>query len=266
MKCKVCSSDSNFLFSAQILQKHEIQYFRCDVCGFIQTEQPYWLDEAYRDAIASLDTGYVSRNLLYRDIVASILKKKKFISTGKFLDYGGGYGLFVRLMRDKGFDFYRQDTYCKNLFAQYFDVEKTESYELVTAFEVFEHLENPLSEIEKILQYANSVLFSTELQPDIEIKSINDWWYFVPETGQHISFYTRKSLQCLAEKFNLNLYTNNRDLHLLTNKKLPANFLINTGRVHKFVNRVVNKLFWSKKGLLQHDFEYVRNLLHTNQR
>jgi len=217
------------------------------------------------NAIAGLDIGYVSRNLFFRNIVASILKKKIFNPNGKFLDYGGGYGLFVRLMRDEGFDFYRQDAYCKNLFAQYFDVEKTESYDLITAFEVFEHLENPLSEIEKMLQYSNSILFSTELQPGIEIKSVNDWWYFVPETGQHISFYTKKSLQYLAEKFNLNLYTNNRDFHLFTNEKLPVNFLMPQGRVLNFVNKVSNKLFWRKKGLLQHDFEYVNNLLNTKQ-
>jgi len=263
MECKICSSNSNFLFSEQILQKYNIKYFKCDVCGFIQTEQPYWLDEAYQDAIASLDIGYVSRNLFYRDIVASILKRKAFNSNGKFLDYGGGYGLFVRLMRDEGFNFYRQDTYCKNLFAQYFDAEKAGFYDLVTVFEVFEHLENPLIDVKKMLQYANSILFSTELQPNIEIKSVNDWWYFSPETGQHISFYTNKSLQCLAEKFNLNLYTNNRDFHLLTNKKLPTNYLVQHGRVHNLVNRAVNKLFWSKEGLLQHDFEYVKNLLHT---
>jgi len=265
MECKICSSKSDSLFSARILQKYDIRYFKCDVCGFIQTEQPYWLEEAYQDAIASLDIGYVSRNLFYRDIVASILKKKWFNFNGKFLDYGGGYGLFVRLMRDKGFNFYRQDAYCKNLFAQYFDVEKAETYDLVTAFEVFEHLENPLLEIEKMLQYANSILFTTELQPGIEIKSINDWWYFAPETGQHISFYTKESLQCLAEKFRLNLYTNNCDLHLLTIKKLPTNFLIRPARAHIFANRVVNKLFWNKEGLLPHDFEYVKKSLNTNQ-
>jgi hypothetical protein len=50
----------------------------------------------------------------------------------------GGYGMFVRLMRDGGFDFHREDPLCDNLFAQGFDRQDDGTFELVTAFEVFE--------------------------------------------------------------------------------------------------------------------------------
>ncbi len=50
--------------------------------------------------------------------------------------------MFVRLMRDNGFDFYRSDRQCENLFAKGFEasLDVSPSYELLTAFEVFEHL------------------------------------------------------------------------------------------------------------------------------
>jgi len=31
--------------------------------------------------------------------------------------------VYVRLMRDEGYNFYRQDVYCENIFAKSFDVE-----------------------------------------------------------------------------------------------------------------------------------------------
>jgi len=50
----------------------------------------------------------MSRNISSSKITAVILffLFKKF---GKFLDFGGGYGIFTRLMRDIGFDFYWYD-------------------------------------------------------------------------------------------------------------------------------------------------------------
>ncbi|MGD1699641.1 methyltransferase domain-containing protein [Dapis sp. BLCC M229] len=70
-----------------------------------------------------------------------------FNPEGKFLDFGGGYGLFTRLMRDIKYKFYWQDKYCKNLFAQNLKAIPEQKYELVTAFEVLEYLVNPITEI-----------------------------------------------------------------------------------------------------------------------
>src|SRR6187551_714050 len=139
VKCKICASATSDLFSAKVLGKYDVKYFKCNNCGFVQTQEPYWLQEAYSSAITVQDIGLVSRNYLYAQICRSIIKLF-FSRKTKFLDYGGGYGMFVRLMRDKGFDFYRYDTYCKNMFAEGFDDKGELDYELITAFEVFEHL------------------------------------------------------------------------------------------------------------------------------
>jgi glycosyltransferase involved in cell wall biosynthesis len=50
-KCKVCGSNSPYFASAKILQKYDVKYYQCHSCGFVQTEEPYWLNEAYTDAI-----------------------------------------------------------------------------------------------------------------------------------------------------------------------------------------------------------------------
>jgi hypothetical protein len=146
-----------------------------------------------------------------------------FDRRGKFIDYGGGYGLFVRMMRDKGFDFYLLDKHCDNLFSQNFEVvdSRTDKYELLTSFEVLEHLIDPLGEIEGMLQYSESLLFTTELLPSTP-PDLEKWWYYGLDHGQHVSFYTPLALATLAKKHDLRLTSNGRNLHLLTRKSIPT--------------------------------------------
>ncbi|HIK33398.1 MAG TPA: glycosyltransferase [Oscillatoriales cyanobacterium M59_W2019_021] len=221
--CKVCGSLSRPFDRATLLQKYEVNYFQCSQCGFVQTEEPYWLEEAYSSAIASSDVGLVARNLMFSQITSRLIFSC-FHRQGKFLDYGGGYGLFVRLMRDLGLDFYWHDRYASNLFSQGFEVEDSDDrrFELVTAFELFEHFANPQQEVERLLKFSKNILFSTELLPNTNPKP-HEWWYYATHEGQHISLYTPKALSILARKFNLNLYSNGQNLHLLTEKTIDPN-------------------------------------------
>jgi Methyltransferase domain len=224
MNCKICNSDTHRLFSGKILLKYDVSYYRCQKCGFIQTEEPYWLEEAYQESISACDVGVAQRGLLWKSALKRIINSF-FDSSAKFVDFGGGTGLLVRLMRDLGFDFYRYDVYGENAFARGFDVvdiqDNNTKFELMTAFEVFEHLENPLPEIERMFCLSDSILFSTLLSP-LDLTKLNpqDWGYFSPETGQHIAFYTSESLKEIALKFGCNLYSDGEDVHLLTFKKL----------------------------------------------
>ena len=133
------------------------------------------------------------------------------------LDYGAGYGMFVRMMRDYGFNFYWYDKYCENLFAKTFE-SKYEHYDILTAFELFEHLSNPYADIDKIVKLSDSIIFSTELVPN-NVPAVKDWWYYSPETRQHISFYTKKALNIIASKYGLN-YVGTNTLHAFTIRKL----------------------------------------------
>ena len=125
-------------------------------------------------------------------------------------------------MRDKGYDFYREDQFCENLFAEHFDLEDSsqDEFEMVTAFEVFEHFVNPIEELKKILNYSSSVFCTTTLYPLQNNLTESRWDYLAPETGQHIAFYHQKTFEFLADKFNLNYYTNGSVYHLLTSKRI----------------------------------------------
>lgn len=277
MKSKITNGETEFLFSTNVLGKYNVKYYRCIETGFIQTEDPYWLDEAYSSAIASLDLGLLYRNIKLVDATKKILTNN-FNVEKKFLDYAGGYGIFTRLMRDNGYDFYHHDKFCENIFAKYFELEnayETKGFETLTAFEVFEHLTNPLEEISAMLEFSNSILFSTELVPVKKIESPADWWYFVPETGQHISFYTKKSLDKIGEILGLQVFSNNANLHLLTRRKdigpgilddLSNPFADKNPKKQSFFKNIFkgNKSVKNpaeRPTLLQKDFEYVKGII-----
>ncbi len=219
MNCKICNSSAHQAFKEKVLKKYDVEFYQCDKCGFLFSEEPHWLDEAYGSAITYSDTGIILRNIQFSKI-CSVLISFYFNHKARFLDYAGGYGLFTRMMRDIGFDFYWSDLYCENLFAKGFEHnEKVDSkFEIVTAFEVFEHFVDPVVELEKILNFSNNVIFSTELLPQ-PIPDPKEWWYYSFIHGQHISFYSYKSLSLLAKRFNLNFYSMG-NIHIITDKKL----------------------------------------------
>ncbi len=231
MICNICGLENEYFARSIILAKYEIKYFRCLNCGFVQTEEPYWLEEAYQNPITDYDTGLVSRNIalakITRRLLFFLLKPRQ---NSVYIDYGGGYGLFVRLMRDYGYPFLWYDKYTPNLFAKGLEADLNDRFDLMTAFELLEHLPDPKSEIDWILQHTDNFLFSTEFLPN-STPQPGEWWYYGVEHGQHISFYSKRSLLILARNNGMNFYTNNTNLHLITKMKLSGwlfHFLCNT--------------------------------------
>ena len=67
------------------------------------------------------DVGLVRRNTSPGSMIRALILF--FFDTGaKFIDYGENLGLLVRMMQDLGYDFYRYDNQCENIFAKDFDV------------------------------------------------------------------------------------------------------------------------------------------------
>lgn len=124
-------------------------------------------------------------------------------------------------MRDLGYHFFWYDTHCLNLFSKGFEgeLDGAQRYEVITAFEVVEHLVNPGSSLKHILSSCESFLFSTDLLPE-PFPAFDQWWYFGPEHGQHISFYSLKTLSKLAEETGKRLVTDGNQLHMITSKRI----------------------------------------------
>jgi Methyltransferase domain len=147
MTCRLCGGVSEHRFDLRLLGKYQVRYFKCRSCGALQTEEPYWLQEAYSDGnLASTDTGAASRSLdslvwLYVSIRLLDLPRR-----AKILDFGGGSGLLCRLLRDHGFDARWYDAYGRNDFAPGYEDDGF-TPDVICSFEVAEHLTHPAAEL-----------------------------------------------------------------------------------------------------------------------
>jgi len=176
--CRVCKTQTEFVGVRPLLQS-EVSYFECPNCGFVQTEGPYWLEEAYEETINISDTGIVARNPTNRNIVISKLLMLVGLNQ-KVVDFDGGYGLLVRLLRDGGVDAWHSDPYCDNLVAVGFEDDGSHVF-LVTVFEAFEHFVDPNTVLAKMFALAPNILLSTDLIPK-PMPKFDDWWYYQSRT------------------------------------------------------------------------------------
>lgn len=223
MTCKICEAESRLVMEGTLLGRHAVQYYGCPHCGFLQTQEPHWLAEAYARPINRSDVGYVGRNVHLAEVTSTLLDTV-FPRASRGVDFGGGYGLFVRMLRDLGHDFYLLDKFCPNLFVPDFEADPASErrYDLLTAFELFEHLDQPIVELERMLELSDSVLFSTELIRE-PYPALDQWDYYGLEHGQHVAFYSIRTLHYLAERFRLHLRSNRgQTLHLLSRQPVAG--------------------------------------------
>ena len=223
--CPISGAALTPVFTATILQKHTVQYFHCPVSGLLKTEAPHWLQEAYSSAISSTDTGLVKRNIDTARALELLIDRLK-LANGKILDMAGGFGLLTRLLRDAGFDAYTTDPYCKNNHAVGFEPVDGFGADLLLAFEVLEHLEDPVQFLSDAFAryHCRTLIFSTVTYgPEIPPM---DWWYYAFETGQHISFYQPRTLDMLATRLGCQYVRLRSGLHLFTDQKITKYFQV----------------------------------------
>ena len=203
MTCKICGSETRHVFTEKVLGKYSADFNHCGACGFLFAGEPHWINEAYSDAIVPGDTGLVQRNIHISQRLTPLFFYL-YGNNGAYIDLAGGTGLLVRLMRDAGFDFYWNDTYCTNTHAVGFKSSPGGKFTAVTAFEVLEHLVDPFDFVANALNenHAQLFTFSTELYSGNPPKP-QDWWYYAFQAGQHISFYQLETLMIIAKRLGL---------------------------------------------------------------
>ncbi len=100
------------------------------------------------------------------------------------------------------------------------DAVAPERYSLVTAIEVAEHLVDPVVDFRRLASLTDAIIFTTTLAPD-DHPPTPDWEYLSLGTGQHVSFFSPRSLRRLADTLGM-FVVSRGDMHLLSRRSVSA--------------------------------------------
>lgn len=224
MKCYLCKNETIKLF-----EKNGYNIYKCSKCLLCQTD----LKQNYHSFVAEhYSKGYFTGNpkqsayVDYKDdkylitknlscFLQHILPYKK---NGKLLDVGCAMGYFLDIANQYGFETYGFDpsTYAtdeaKKNHANRIKVGTIDKvkypdnfFDVITLFDVFEHLENPLRDIQRVKKWLKKdgiIVIATGDTKSKMAKILNRRWTFY-STPQHLFFFNQENMTTLLEDANL---------------------------------------------------------------
>lgn len=126
----------------------------------------------------------------------------------KHLDYGGGAGRLSERLRQAGWASESQDPFFGSASAPLATADTPTRYDLITAFEVFEHATNPRElalTLAKLLAPNGVIIISTLLSDgQVRLGERLSWWYAAPRNG-HIALHSAHSLRHVLRGVGLSL-------------------------------------------------------------
>lgn len=195
-----------------------VYYALCEKCGFCFTpELMNWSQERfekmiYNDDYVLVDPDYIQKRprAIASNLISTFGDKAHSI---KHLDFGGGRGLLAQILKTANWQSVSYDPFVDRSIS----IEQLGKYDLITAFEVFEHVSdvNKLMSSLRTLLAPDGIILFTTLFSDGQIQRNQriSWWYASPRNG-HISLFSRASLKALAQKYGFNAGTFSEGLHV----------------------------------------------------
>jgi hypothetical protein len=201
--CRTCGGATAEIGRQLVLGRHDVGYRQCRACGFAQTQDPWWLAEAYSEAITGTDLGLLGRCRTMSARIPPLLACAG-VAREPVLDWGGGYGTLTRMLRDAGVDCRHHDPHCGNVHARGFEasLEDRERWGAVIAVEVLEHLVDPWEFFRPAAARTDLIIATTGIVHE-PAQPLGKWWYWAPEHGQHVSFHSRRSLALVASRLGM---------------------------------------------------------------
>jgi hypothetical protein len=203
-----------------------VDYASCTSCGFaFAPEFAGWKPadferEIYNDGYLAVDPDHVeARPRTNADTLLGTFPDQG--RTIRHLDYGGGAGKLSELLGAAGWDSTSYDPF----FTATGHEVPPGQYQLITCFEVFEHVPDVLQlarRLDTLLAPDGLMLVST-LVSDGEIAPGRPltWWYASPRNG-HVSLFSARSLGVLAATQGWTLASFSPDIHLFWRGEFPG--------------------------------------------
>ncbi|MCE9660507.1 MAG: class I SAM-dependent methyltransferase [Burkholderiales bacterium] len=193
-----------------------IEYCLCDACGFcFAPEFAAWTFQDFERRIYNADYEKVDPDYKQArpEANANLLEQLFGSSKPAHIDYGGGSGVLSAALRAKGWSSRTYDPFVDRDAR----VQDLGSFDLVTAFEVFEHVPDInvlFADLHSLVKADGLILFSTLLSDgEIARGRALSWWYAAPRNG-HISLFSAQSLRMCLNQRGFNLASASANLHL----------------------------------------------------
>ncbi len=210
-ECIICAGETRPLPDDKLRIVHDV----CTVCGFTRKQPRFHPGREAEKAV--YDTHHnTMENEGYVRMLEDFLDRavRPYRTTGKALDFGCGPGpVLYELLLRRGFSVRRYDPF--------YHPDKTvfqDTYGVVTATEVFEHLRSPLAETERLaslLEPGGILAVMTKLRPPAD-EDFLAWWY--RRDVSHIGFFTSAAFGVLAEKAGLCIRHTDREAIVVMQK------------------------------------------------
>jgi hypothetical protein len=198
ISCRLCGAQTTVRFSTLVLQKYKVHFYQCEGCKSLESEIPYWLEEAYAGRRAIPDVAATSRLQRLVPLVLTVARVFGVRYENPVLDFGGGDGFLVRRLRDLGLNAWILDKYATNRYAVGFEGSETQQYRMITAFEVWEHFSQPAVELARLFAMNPDVLL---ISTGVYESQDASWPYLTPLSGRHVFFYSMHARDLIARRY-----------------------------------------------------------------
>ena len=222
VRCCLCGSDHfkvlyhdelgdqlptlGYSFSTQTRKTYQI--VRCRNCGLVFTNPMPRLATAYAGTIDPhvFESRY-QRRTAARHQIRKILRHRR---AGRLLDVGCSTGSFLdvaaKYFEVEGIELSRwareqAQRHHKVLDVSLAELPPTPAYDVVTLWDVIEHLEDPAAELDAIAERMRTggiiAIYTGDLDAWLPRLLGKQWWWF---QGMHLHYFSRKTLTMLLQK------------------------------------------------------------------
>lgn len=211
--CLVCQSEE-----LHILNGYEKDHLcQCQNCGFVSSKAIPTEQELVAHYKGYGRNDYLSPITIKR--CEELLDRlEPYRNTNRILDWGCGIGYFLEVAKRKGWEVFGTEytneavRICQgkgiNMFQGTLDkVDLPVGYfDVITSFEVIEHINNPLVEVERMDRQLRpgGIIYHTTPNFNSLLRYYLKEEYNVIAYPEHLSYYTPKTLTLLFQKFGYN--------------------------------------------------------------
>jgi SAM-dependent methyltransferase len=203
--CPLCSNTNSYIYSKNPLQRN---YIHCKDCYLIFVDSEFSLSLREQKLRYDHHENNIENKGYIRFLNQAIQPAIPYLaSRGVGLDYGSGPNskirgsVLSRLLEARGYSMSNYDPIYQS------SLDRDRKYDFIFSTEVWEHFTQPAESIYDIVKLLKDsgflVVMTTAWNEELDFSK---WYYAKDDT--HVSFYHKRTMDWVGEKYNLKLLEN----------------------------------------------------------